>query len=114
MGSGGGGGPKHPDVPNSTGLTDYSWFTMKARYLDALNKHVLEPFRLEIAEIQARIREELDDITPSEDAALIRKALEHRLTLTQRALRKVEDDFAGMTLRRLDDEETQEPVGVRR
>lgn len=104
--------PEHPIETRSSDV----WFSLKGKYMRALEQHVLEPFRADILEIQGRIREELNGLPDSEDAPLLRKALEHRLALTQRALLKVEDDFATMAMRRLNDvaEEELELVDVRR
>ncbi len=95
--------PREPTLPSIENRTSDAFYALRGKYMRALEEHVITPFRADILEIQGLIREELKNLTPSEDAPLLRKALEHRLALTQQALQRVEEDFATLALQRLND-----------
>jgi hypothetical protein len=92
---------QQPDQPKAVS----AMAGLKGRYLEALEIHVLNPMRNDLARMQAQLRSELArlDLEEAEDREIAVAGLEHELLTIERVLRVLDQEYERAKTLRLSD-----------
>jgi hypothetical protein len=93
---------QQPDQPNKSAS---AMTGLKAKYLEALEIHVLNPMRDDLVRMQAQLRSELSglDLEEAEDREIAAAGLEHELLTIERVLRVLDSEYERAKTLRLSD-----------